>query len=455
MADHFLNHALHGQDAECVTDVFMSQNQQHSMQMISSMELPRIMESNIGSSFKDHMYNLELKPMVLKEKLESSNDVSSTIQSGPVFVSQGQMTDYAEGYGRSTEGFINLEIQEQENEGETLTVDVDESALLIDDSIYENDDGATLNGNNAQVDSSEQDYEGLQDVIEFIRENEGSDTADFFAIPSDKSRNPPYLLKDTINIITKNNEPIKFCLQGADINQIVTVTMRYTEEKYKNNPVLACKLDRKEDSFPFVVSPAGEEIELTKETINDHPTVHFSLPAQNLDSDNGCFPFYVTVVCLNSCHKNNGKKIQLIMKLVDPQANKIIRESRFNIRACKNVKRDFKEAFPDGETSPEKLLKPDSFIKPRENQSQPKEEVKSQSIVMTKPPVQKAPEKKIIACTTSRSETPKERKCFLVQLPTLETEKNVLDTVKLFGGKIFNLESVYVVNDNNTNPDVA
>lgn len=270
------------------------------------------------------------------------------------------------------------------------------------------------------------------------------------------------MIKDT-RITTKNDEPVKFCLTGAQPCQVVSVTMRYTEEKYKNSPVNPClmhKMKSEDHRFNFLVSmPTDSDGNCRYDIIQDHPTANLMLNANLLDL-NGDFVFYITMKCLNSCHKESGKKMELIFKLKDPSKDGILQENHFEIRVCKNVKRDYKEACEDNEGMAKKRMKvnADAFftapvpvtqatpiyqeeeVKPGQSSANPVQ-VHMLSPLVEEPPTPQE-SKGLVKCVPAKAAEIVKPKFYLIQLPTLEKEKNVLDTVRLFGGKVLDLESV-------------
>ncbi|XP_064089531.1 uncharacterized protein LOC135203626 [Macrobrachium nipponense] len=445
IGEHFLNAPAADQDAPIATDHFFSADQQLLMTATNATEMPNVVGRNPFPMINtDHVYHLNQRTLDLKEISGSTNGLLPIVPSR--FVSQDQLAH------------VSIELPDSENaeevEEEEFTLDENGPILMIQDALCENDD------HNGYIEQGLD--EGLREVIQVINENDCIRSVNFVAVESEKSKNPPYMIGDESKIVTKDNEPIKFCLQGAKVNQTVIATLRYTEEKFKNNPVHACKLHRKDDNaFAFILSAAGEEVKQEKDSILEHPTVYFQLQADNLVFD-GSFTFYITMLCLNSCHKSDGKRVELVLKVLDGNEERPIKENRFNMRVCRNVKRDFREAFPDGAFPPQKISKPESFLRKRETQDEPvvtQEEAQpvdqKVNVVRMSLPEQKAPEEKVvIRKKRAQPKAPQGNKFYLVQLPTPEIEKNVLQTVKLFGGTILNLETIYPLEESSDDPDV-
>lgn len=459
IAEHFLNGTVADQD---MSDIFSAMDHQYFRAATGAPDTPNIAGRNpVLMVNRDHPYHLTLKTLGLTENSGPNNGLLPTVPS--VFVTSDQIT-----YVSNEDCSIGVEMQDPENaeevEEEELTLEENRPILMTQGTLCVNDDERPLSHSGDHHGYLEQDFdESLCEALQVINESDGIPSLNFVAIQSDKSKNPPYMIGDESKIVTKDKEPIKFCLQGAGVNQIITATLRYTEEKFKNNPVLACKLHRKDDhAFAFMLSAAGEEVKQDKESILEHPTVHFRLQADNLDL-NGSFTFYITMLCLNSCHKSDGKKVELVLKVLDGFSNEeqLIKENKFHMRVCRNVKRDFREAFPEGACPAPKVSKPDSFIRKRETQDHPiiAEEAQPASpkvnVVRMSPPDQNPPERKVLVRKKSSQPTPPQgNKFYLVQLPTTEIEKVVLQMIKLFGGTILNLETIYPLEESSDDPDV-
>lgn len=293
-------------------------------------------------------------------------------------------------------------------------------------------------------------------ALEILNSSGISKPVEFTALPAEKKRNPPYLVKGDSKIATRNEEPVKFCLGGAKVCQVVKISMRYSEEKFKNTPVNACPLHikGKNGNCNFEVSTKVHE-QCRYDDILGHYTASLTLCADNFDLSED-FKFFITFRCLNSCHKENGKKMELIMTLIDLDG-KALKESRFEIRACKNVKRDYKEAFQDEEPAFEKQMQPDTFIsaeypQPSSSVVEEVKPVKSKEKTVKMKMIYPAGEAKRIkkehhqegavqVVQTSATET-YQQKYYLVRLPDAKKEKLALAVIKEFGGDILNLDSV-------------
>ncbi|KAK3884419.1 hypothetical protein Pcinc_011322 [Petrolisthes cinctipes] len=182
--------------------------------------------------------------------------------------------------------------------------------------------------------------------------------AEFIPLKCEKQKNPPYLLEQG-EIYCKPEHPVNIKVKGIEEGQTVSISLQFTAPLLENSPVLACKQHRRGDEDTPISLTQHLPGELLKnedpskfsffstikkcdyKLIDDHPTI--VIPAQGGDINrDGSMVFNLVFICLNSCHKTKGKQIYLLMKLADNKGN-VIKEQRFNIRVCKNVKRDHKE----------------------------------------------------------------------------------------------------------------
>ncbi|KAK4317189.1 hypothetical protein Pmani_011718 [Petrolisthes manimaculis] len=198
--------------------------------------------------------------------------------------------------------------------------------------------------------------------------------AEFIPQKCEKQKNPPYLLEQG-EIYSKPENPVNIKVKGIEEGQTVSISLQFMAPLLENTPVLACKQHRRGDEDTPISHPPGELLKYEYPSqfsffstikkcdyklIDDHPTI--VIPAQGKDINrDGSMIFNLVFICLNSCHKAKGKQIYLLMKLADNKGN-VIKEQRFNIRVCKNVKRDHKEklaAEDQKETPMAKRLKLD------------------------------------------------------------------------------------------------
>lgn len=291
--------------------------------------------------------------------------------------------------------------------------------------------------------SNFEDDAGLREMMEFIQE-ESDNSPVFVPIESEKKRNQPYLIRST-KIATKNDEPVKFCLRGAKANQIVTICMRYTEEKYKHIPVNPCRLHQKDNgNSNFLVSSLGGSPVMYRNDEDGHPTAHMVIGHIDMVEMSN-FIFFVTFICLNSCHKNNGKKMELVCKLLDPATSQVVSQSNFEVRVCKNVKRDYKEVIQGGDSQCLKVLvRPDAYLYPEEVVlSDGKSAGKSHGLASGSGSIPGVEDKIPIAeaLTLVKKQDNQNHDLYLIRLPNSKRGKMVLDLVREFEKTMLDLEN--------------
>ncbi|XP_064089526.1 longitudinals lacking protein, isoforms J/P/Q/S/Z-like [Macrobrachium nipponense] len=291
--------------------------------------------------------------------------------------------------------------------------------------------------------SNFEDDAGLREMMEFIQE-ESDNSPVFVPIESEKKRNQPYLIRST-KIATKNDEPVKFCLRGAKANQIVTICMRYTEEKYKHIPVNPCRLHQKDNgNSNFLISSIGGSPVMYRNDEDGHPTAHMVIGHVDMVEMSN-FIFFVTFICLNSCHKNNGKKMELVCKLLDPTTSQVVSQSNFEVRVCKNVKRDYKEVIQGGDSQCLKVLvRPDAYLYPEEVVlTDGKSAGKSHGLASGSGSIQALEDKVPIAeaLTLAKKQDNQNHDLYLIRLPNSKRGKLVLDLVREFEKTMLDLEN--------------
>ncbi|KAK7067082.1 hypothetical protein SK128_025290 [Halocaridina rubra] len=300
----------------------------------------------------------------------------------------------------------------------------------------------------------------LQQAISFLNSPTSEDEVEFLPLDTDKKRNPPYMLKEGskgIKIASKNHEPVKFCHRGAKLpGDTITASLRYSEEKHKSVPVHACllhRIDSKNDSN-FMVSSAGINVGNTKwelEEIIDHPTASFTFP-DNITNFYEDFIFFVTFKCLNSCHKDYGKKMELILQHIKKDGC-LYKENRFEVRVCKNVKRDYKEAFEEQQNSGKrKRHQRDEMKTPQyQEKSQPGPSTSQENEINERTAKLQMCEEKI------KKEVPRDRSqqifppqppnmdsdIYWFKVPTEFQEHIILGIIKEFGGVAYRIQSVF------------
>ncbi|XP_068249865.1 uncharacterized protein [Palaemon carinicauda] len=300
--------------------------------------------------------------------------------------------------------------------------------------------------------SSFEDDAGLREMMEFIQEGADNNPV-FVPVESNKKRNQPYLIRSS-KIATKNDEPVKFCLRGGKANQIVTICMRYTEEKYKHIPVFTCRLHQKEnENSNFQVSSLGGSPIMYRNDEDGHPTAHMVISDVDMDEMSN-FIFFVTFVCLNSCHKGNGKKMELVCKLLDPATSQVMKQNNFEVRVCKNVKRDYKEVI-QGEINQclKVLVRPDAYLYPEEVVSDGKNVGKSHGLASGSGSITLSEER--LPCTDAgtlaTNQETLNHDLYLIRLPNSKRGKMVLDLVREFEKAILDLETNPAGQDSNGN----
>ncbi|KAK8721525.1 hypothetical protein OTU49_012759 [Cherax quadricarinatus] len=162
-----------------------------------------------------------------------------------------------------------------------------------------------------------------------------------YPLASEKTKNPPYLLKGK-DITVKNLKPVTLIVEGCQGNDKLEISMRYMEEQFKTVGVYPCKnhleeskMPEKDFNFTLITTPCAYKV------IDDHPTALVDIKQELID--NGNFKFHIMFLCLNSCHRKRGKKIELLLKVFNPGKTALLKEEHINLRICKNVKRDYKE----------------------------------------------------------------------------------------------------------------
>lgn len=178
---------------------------------------------------------------------------------------------------------------------------------------------------------------GLRRIIHCLT----NDSIEIGALPSKKKKNPPYKV-DGKDITTLNKTPVSFFLCGVKSEHSVHVSMRYIDEICKNTAVTPCKNHQDWKERPANL-PSDFNFHLTRECSyqrkDNHPTavVRFD----NVDA-NEMVEFNIVFLCLNSCHKTNGKLTEVVITVLGSDGV-VLMEERFSMRICRNVKRDHKQ----------------------------------------------------------------------------------------------------------------
>ncbi|XP_047477323.1 uncharacterized protein LOC125030945 isoform X2 [Penaeus chinensis] len=167
---------------------------------------------------------------------------------------------------------------------------------------------------------------------------------------SSRKKNIPYLLKEDF-ITTKPVTPVTFVMSGARQDQFIEVSMRYSENPNQNKPVNVCKEHQDceickdnqrnhPENFNFCIYQP-EKFSCQYNLMDGHPTALLTL-TDDVISEDGQVTFNIIFPCLNSCniHRSYGKKLHLILKIFDREKNQIGNPIQFQVRVCKNVKRD-------------------------------------------------------------------------------------------------------------------
>nr|XP_027233372.1 uncharacterized protein LOC113824784 [Penaeus vannamei] len=165
-----------------------------------------------------------------------------------------------------------------------------------------------------------------------------------------KKKNTPYLLKEN-SITTKPMTPVAFVVSGAKQARYIQVSMRYSENPNQNKPVNVCKLhqdceickDNQSEhpkNFNFCINHP-EKFSCQYSHVDGHPTAILTL-VEDVISEDGKAKFDIIFPCLNSCnvHRHYGKKLHLILEIFDREENQLGNPIQFQVRVCKNVKRD-------------------------------------------------------------------------------------------------------------------
>ena len=97
----------------------------------------------------------------------------------------------------------------------------------------------------------------------------------------------------------------------------VSVSMRYTNEKYRSIRVHPCQNHKEEErsDFNFKLSTVTDKLDIKYKT-EKHPTALLDLKGYKQDKVKD-LEFFVTVFCWNSCHKENKKKMEIVLALLE------------------------------------------------------------------------------------------------------------------------------------------
>ncbi|KAK7067081.1 hypothetical protein SK128_025289 [Halocaridina rubra] len=282
---------------------------------------------------------------------------------------------------------------------------------------------------------------GIRAMMKLINEGMEDQSVNFISVCSEKIRNPPYLIRGN-RITSKNAEPVKFRLTGSKPNQVISVCMRYSEEKFKNYPVVVCRLHQTvKENCNFRVS-TSETCLVDYDVEMGHPTAYINL--RECDVPLGTFEFFVTFICLNSCHKDYGKKMELVLKLMDSAKGTVLRETHHEVRVCKNVKRDYRESL-QGEVlvRPDTLLYADGPDTTTISASDVKGQLvnlnRSQSLEKSTSTDDTAPAPSSLPGPVSEGQS---EEFYFIRLPNSKKGKMLLNLVKEFDRNIPDLESM-------------
>lgn len=137
----------------------------------------------------------------------------------------------------------------------------------------------------------------------------------------------------------EREQPMKIKVEGAQIGQIVKVSMRFKHESHCHEPVNACPKHKKQDEL----NPDGTFFISSKNLVkyvleNEHPTAFITL------TEKEGFCIYPIFRCWNSCFVKKKKKSQeMILSLYDMTGTEILHETSFDVRVCVQVVRDQEE----------------------------------------------------------------------------------------------------------------
>lgn len=176
------------------------------------------------------------------------------------------------------------------------------------------------------------------------------ESIDIYPLASEKERNPPYLIKGK-DITTKNDIPVSFMIEGCKPQDKVRISMRFCDELNKDMPVKCCKMHsdgngkRPSDLpsyFNFYLTTKCSYLNGTEDALN-HPTAEIDLKDQVPAIIDGKFKFSIVFLCLNSCHRQLSKQMELVVIVYNSDWKDLYKKECIDIRVCKNVKRDHRE----------------------------------------------------------------------------------------------------------------